>query len=284
MKRHYSLLVAALPIMANAFADEYVITSWEKSKLATDTQISADKVLIGGKNVSASQQVRVNPYDSLVLVNTATQKTSTYVNTSDKTRVVSVKDMVKRRSFNVVISMISETFAPKKAEKPQFKLIGAGSRSEITQSTVDPEHMKIYNTLLNYVDKNNAGHELKHNDLKFFTDTIDGIVKFVVENHNSKKSYIVNVLVRDPATDKLDMAITFPEHTSSPAVVVGPYTRIELDGVGYAVQEGNPLEFLLVVSTKPYDPNYLSLLMNAEHIKPTREGTNKDIVCVSAEK
>ena len=76
------------------------------------------------------------------------------------------------------------------------------------------------------------------------------------------------------------MAVTFPEHSSSPAVVVGPYSRISLEGISYGVRQNNPLRFFLVVSTKPYDPNYLSVLMQADNIVPTREGKNKDIVCV----
>lgn len=280
MKKFYSLFMASLLFSGIAVADEYVVSSWCKSKLAADSVVSADKVLIGKKPIAESRQLRVNPYDSLVIINTSTDKTSTYVNSSDKMKVVTVKDLVRRRSLNVVISMLSETFSSRKPEQPQYKLIGAASRHELTPSTVDPEHMKIYNTLVDFIDKDNQGALTAHSDLRFYTDTVDGVIGFVVENFSKKKSYIVNVLVSDPATGKLDMAITFPEHTSSPAVVVGPYSRIALDGVGYAVREHDPLNFYLVVSQKPYDPNYLSMIMQADNIEPTRKDKSKDIVCV----
>ena len=283
MEKKYLLLLMSLVFTLSMFGDEYAVLSWEKSKLSADTAVSADKVLIGKKAIEESRQLRLNPYDSLVIINTKTDKASTYVNTSKKVKVLRVKEMVKRKSLHVIISMLGDTFSPKQPEPQKYKLLGTTSRREIKQGNVDYEHMKIYNTLLDYMEKDKSGGLLNHGDVRFYTDTTDNIISFSVENYSKNKSYIVNVLVADPETGKLNMAITFPEYSSSPAVVVGPHTRIELDGIGYALREKDPLKFYLVVSTKPYDPNYLSLLMQADNIKPTREGKNKDIVCVPAE-
>ena len=284
MKKLYSLLVLTFVFIAAVSADEYVVSSWEKSKLSGETAVSADKLLIGDKPIDVMQPLRLNPYDSLVVINTTTNRASIYVNCSDKVKILKVNDIVKRRSLNVFITMLSETFAPRKEEPQQYKLLGTTSRQEITQNDVDPEHMKIYATLLDYMAKDKTKGLPKHKDLRFYTDTVNGIVTFAVENYNRKKSYIVNVLVYDPLTRRMNLALSFPDYTSSPMVMVGPYSRITLDGVGYAVRDRAPLKFYLVASRKPYDPNYLAALMQAENIKPVREGKNKDIVCVPVEK
>ena len=118
MKKLYSLLVLTFVFIAAVSADEYVVSSWEKSKLSGETAVSADKLLIGDKPIDVMQPLRLNPYDSLVVINTTTNRASIYVNCSDKVKILKVNDIVKRRSLNVFITMLSETFAPRK-EEPQ---------------------------------------------------------------------------------------------------------------------------------------------------------------------
>lgn len=283
MKKFYLLAIAVVLFIAPSLADEYLVCSWTKSKLATDTIVSADKVLVGKKLLAETDKLRINAYDSLVLVSKQTSRTCSFVNRSDKPKVVVVRDITRRRSLSVLISMLSETFSPKKTEQ-QYKILATTSREQITQENVDEQHMAIYNTLLYYVEKDNYRAFPKNKHLSLYADTIDDVIHFTIENTSRTKSYMVNIVVYDPATHTLDLAVTFPEHTSAPTLAIGPYSRLTIEDLGYAVRKDNPLRFYLMVSRVPFDANYLQRLLQARNIKPTRDSKTKDIVCIKMAK
>lgn len=282
MRKYFclGLMVALMLPCMQLQAESYKIKSWEKSSKSVSAEYSADREKYLYQTVDEGQQLRLMPFDSLTLVNTGSSRVYTYVNDSESQRVMKLKDMARRRPLGVLTDLFGKTVQRKKAPV-EYKMLGGLSRSELNQYTADTEHLKIYNTISRDVDLWKEGQLKPRTKLELATDTVDGIIRFHITN-NSKKSYYVNIVVVDIKSGEMDMVIQFPEHSSSPLLTIEPNTCLLLNEVGYELDEQSEKAFLLVVSTKPYDANYLSALMCSKKIAATADSYCKYIWCEPA--
>ncbi|MBQ9438981.1 MAG: hypothetical protein IJU35_00045 [Paludibacteraceae bacterium] len=281
MKKCIFTIVCAVCASTLFAADSYVVKYWGK--------ISGDKSAVSvhrdrqmKETLTADSKLYLNPNDSVVIKNVETKRLYSYVAEDDsKTTVISVGSITKPRLFRVVSEMIRQT-REKKPREVEYELLGGVSRSGSSLATLDPRHVALFNTLHAQADNVRSGNLSTHKDLHFALDTIDNSVSFVVENMSKKKSYIINILVLDVKTGEMSLAVNFPSFTTSPVVVIGPNKRMFFrDEVAYEIDKEAPQKFALVVTTNPYDANYLNQMLADRNLSPEAAPLAKDVILIA---
>ena len=189
MRRLFFGIVALLLPLLLQGAD-YKIKAWEKQSIAqNDTLYSADRESLLYAVVGEQQTLHLMPYDSLTIVNVATNRSHIYVNSSDKLKTLTVRDMTRSKLLNVVTGIIGRTVSNDKSNQVEYKMLGGLSRGDIKPDNVDKQHMGIYNTIVRDLGKYVKGDLKTKSEVKLTTDTVDGIIRFHFENDSRNKQH-----------------------------------------------------------------------------------------------
>ena len=264
--------------------DSYVVKYW--GKIHSDTSaVSPQRARQMKETLTEKSQLFVNPNDSVVLKNLTNKRLYFYVAKDMKQYGgVKVSSIVSPRILNVLSEMIRQTRTKKPAEV-NYELKAAAGRPLGDITKLDPRHVALFNTLAYQSAQLRNGTLPAHADLHFATDTIDSIISCVVENHSKRRSYIINVLVLDTKTGKMDLAINFPAYNKTKTtLVIGPNSRMNLrEEVSYELADAESLMFALVVADvkKPYDANYLSDMFADPRIQPNGSSFSNDVILVA---